>query len=115
MVGMGSDLVYEVYEIFYRDSDASYDLWLTVCPSLVPEDKARSLLRVLRAHDVAGERVGDSHTLCMPKEYDIGDQILTQQELKEVQDFDLTPYRNSAPPEGAARVVKGRYVWFYDY
>ena len=96
-----------VIQIIFRGSDdAQHDIWCDVCPNLLPEDDA--FHRMIKIYERVGKRLS-RHVLCSPRQYTVSDGI-TEEELKELRDFDPLSYKMFAPPPNASCVISGRYV-----
>ena len=104
-----TDRVFKVVQIIWRASDPEWDLWLDICPELMPTDKADEFLRVIASFELVGQECSGRHKHCAPKEHGIEDG-LTKDALKEMRAFDMDLYTNFTPPDEAPRVVLGRYV-----
>jgi hypothetical protein len=104
-----------VVQVLWRGSDPECDIWLDICADLMPDDKAGAFDRVITSFDRVGEKCCESrHVLCAPKEHGTEDG-LTKTALDEMCAFDLTTYKDFAPPHDAPRFVLGRYVIYADY
>lgn len=101
--------MHKVVQFLWRSDEAESDAWYDICLELLPEDKAKTLEKIIALYGRVGQRL-KSHTLCWTDGYTKKDG-LTKVELAELRDFDPEDYAaEGAPPEDAPVVITHRFV-----
>lgn len=101
----------KVVQIVFRGSDdAQHDEWYDICINLLQDDDP--IFRVINLFERVGKHL-TRHVLCKPRQYSTSDG-LSEEELKEIREFNPSIYKSFDIKPGTECVITGRYLIQYD-
>lgn len=110
-VAVAVETTYTVVEMVQRSEDAEEDIWIDICLELLPKDKAVALSRMLELFDKSGVKMKGHVQVWPVKTYACDcDQALTEDEVKEMQAFDIDHYDGYSLEPRAPCIIAGRYM-----